>query len=184
MTGAGRADSSAGSARRARLCARLTAWPLRRTSAPAEAPESRSVPITSATCKGSLSSVTAIAAESTGDTPTITAVRDGPITPTARVNRIWLIPGANSPVTKNGQVSTQSSPEKSPFRTASTTQNIPARNVVTSEAASASIGGWSERRIVTASAPNDNAAPAASRTTKIGAAGFEPANLCVPNAAL
>ena len=35
------------------------------------------------------------------------AVRDGPMTPTARVNRIWLIPGAKSPVTKNGQVSCQ-----------------------------------------------------------------------------
>ena len=33
------------------------------------------------------------------------AVREGPMTPTARVNRIWLIPGANNPVTKNGHVS-------------------------------------------------------------------------------
>ena len=134
-----------------------------------------SVPSTSATCTGSLSSVTAIAADSTGETPTNTAVRDGPITPTARVKRIWLIPGANSPVTKNGQVSTQSNPVRSPVTTARTTQHTPARNVVTSEAASASSGGCRASRIVTASAPNDSAAPAASRTTKIGAAGFEPA---------
>ena len=112
--------------------------------------------------------VTAIAADRTGETPTSTAVREGPIAPTARVKRIWLIPGAKSPVTKNGQVSAHAKPERSPVATASTTQQRPARNVVTSEAVTASIGGWSERRIVTASAPNDSAAPAASRTTKSG----------------
>src|SRR5262245_48831699 len=85
------------------------------------------------------------------------------------------MPGANKPVTKNGHVSPQSSPGKSLAATARTTQNAPARNVVTSDAASASIGGTNASRIVTASAPNDSAAPAARRTTKIGAAGFEPA---------
>ena len=48
--------------------------------------------------------MTAIAADSTGEIPTAIAVRDGPMTPTERVNRIWLIPGANSPVRKNGHV--------------------------------------------------------------------------------
>src|SRR5919107_611035 len=124
---------------------------------------------------GSSRSVPAIPADTTGETPTNTAVRDGPITPTARVKRIWLMPGANSPVTKNGHVSAQSNPVRSPVATASTMQHKPARNVVTSDAASASSGGCSERRIVTASAPNDTAAPRASNTTKIGAAGFEPA---------
>src|SRR5918994_255502 len=47
MTGAG-STSSTGSARRARVCARRTACPERRTSAPAEAPESSSAPTTSA----------------------------------------------------------------------------------------------------------------------------------------
>src|SRR5207302_872601 len=83
------------------------------------------------------------------------AVRDGPITPTARVNRIWLMPGAKRPVTKNAQVSRQTSPEKSPLATASAAQQMQETNVVTREAASASIGGLSARRIVTASAPND-----------------------------
>src|SRR5690349_7300083 len=135
----------------------------------------RSVPTTSATWTGSSSKVTAIAAESTGETPTNTAVRDGPISPTARVKKIWLMPGAKSPVTKNGHVSAQSRPEKSPFAAASATQPPPATKVVTSDAVSASTGGCNARRIVTASAPNDTAAPTASKTTKIGAAGFEPA---------
>src|SRR5207253_4209425 len=110
----------------------------------------RSVPSTSAERSGSPSTVTAIAADITGPTPTKTAVRDGPITPTARVNRIWLMPGAKRPVTKNGHVSTHAKPDKSLVVTASTTQQTPARNVVTSEAVTASIGGWSETRIVTA----------------------------------
>ena len=48
MTVAGSTWSSSGRARRARSCARRTACPERRTSAPAEAPESSSAPITSA----------------------------------------------------------------------------------------------------------------------------------------
>ena len=67
------------------------------------------------------------------------AVREGPITPTARVKRIWLIPGANSPVTKNGHVSPQATPEKSPVTSASGAQTTQAMTVVTSEAASASM---------------------------------------------
>ena len=54
------------------------------------------------------------------------AVREGPMTPTARVNRIWLIPGANNPVTKNGHVSRHSTPEKSPVTSASSAQMTPA----------------------------------------------------------
>src|SRR3954470_1820709 len=133
------------------------------------------VPNTSATCTGSSSTVTAIAAERTGETPTKTAVRDGPMSPTARVKKIWLIPGANKPVTKNGHVSAQSRLEKSCLATARTMQQTPARNVVTSEAVSASSGGCNASLMVTASAPKETAAPTASKTTKIGAAGFEPA---------
>src|SRR5262249_62193965 len=78
------------------------------------------------------------------------------------------MPGANRPVTRNGQVAPQSSPEKSRLPSASATQQTPARTVVTSDAASASSGGCSASRIVTASAPNETAAPSASRTTKSG----------------
>ena len=84
------------------------------------------------------------------------------------VERAFSLAGANKPVTKNGHVSAQSSPEKSPDATARPTQRAPARNVVTSDAASASSGGCRASRIVTASAPNDSAAPAARRTTKSG----------------
>src|SRR5262249_10536135 len=135
----------------------------------------RSVPTTSATCTGSSRTTTPIAADKTGETPTKTAVRDGPINPTAPVKKIWLIPGAKKPVTKNGHVPAQWKPEKSPVAAARMTQHAPARKVVTSDAVSASSGGSNARRIVTASAPNETAAPSARRTTTIGAAGFEPA---------
>ena len=67
------------------------------------------------------------------------AVREGPMRPMERVNRIWLIPGANNPVTKNGHVSRHATPEKSPITSASNAQMTPATTVVTSAAASASM---------------------------------------------
>src|SRR5207237_6839005 len=119
--------------------------------------------------------VTAIAAESTGEIPTMIAVREGPMTPTARVNRIWLIPGANNPVTKNGHVSFHTTFEESPVTTDRKAQIKHAITVVTNAAASVSMPRASARRIVTARAPKKSAEPAARRTTRIGAAGFEPA---------
>jgi hypothetical protein len=117
--------------------------------------------------------VTAIAADSTGATPTRTAVRDGPMTPTPRVKKIWLMPGANKPVTKKGHVSLQTRAEKSSRTTANSKQIAPAKTVVTSEPASASNPSARAMLIVTASAPKEAAAPTASRTTTIGAARFE-----------
>ena len=101
------------------------------------------------------------------------AVRDGPMTPTERVNRIWLIPGANNPVTKNGHVSRQATPEKSPVTSASSAQMTPA------------IDRRDERRRLRVDAAGEretdrdgegaeeNAELAARSTTKIGAARFE-----------
>src|SRR4051812_19763367 len=117
------------------------------------------VPNTSATRTGSSSTITAIAADRTGDTPTKTAVRDGPISPPARVKKIWLIPGANKPVTKNGHVSAQSRPEKSCLATARTMQQTPARNVVTSEAVSASSGGGEAGLVVGGGGPDEKPPP-------------------------
>src|SRR5205807_5454784 len=102
-------------------------------------------------------------------------VREGPMTPTARVNRIWLIPGANNPVTKKGHVSFQTTFEKSPVAADRKAQIKHAITVVTNAAASVSMPRASASRIVTARAPKKSAEPAARRTTKVGAAGFEPA---------
>ena len=128
--------------------------------------------------------MTAIAAESTGEMPTMIAVRDGPMTPTARVNRIWLIPGAKSPVTKNGQVSFQATSAKSPVRSASVAQMTQAMTVVTSDAASASMPRASARSNRDGERTEEQRRARGEEDDQGRGGRIRTGDFCVPNAAL
>ena len=113
---------------------------------------------------GSFRSTSAIATEKSGAVPTVTDVRDGPASRTARVKRSCEQPGPSTPARRKGQIPARSiSPAATKGRVTSS-----AAAIVSSAPASASGSRASANRSATVIEPKSAADASASTTASTG----------------